>query len=177
MYGASSETVNPIYLTEAERLGKELAHRGHSLLYGGGSTGLMGAISRGVTSEGGRIISVLPKFMHAYEGINQNVSELVEVDTMAERKEIMENRSDAFLVTPGGIGTLDEFFEILTLVSLDRKKAPIILYNINGFFNNLLNLIDHSIDEGFIRAHIRQLLYVTQDPKAALDFIERTVTK
>lgn len=123
IYGAASDNIDKIYKTNGEELGREIARRGHTLLFGSGACGLMGACARGAESLGGNIVGVMPAFMEEYEGIYRNCTERIITETMAERKSIMEERSDAFIITPGGIGTLDEFFQILTLVDLDRKSV------------------------------------------------------
>jgi uncharacterized protein (TIGR00730 family) len=97
---------------------------------------------------------------------------MIEARTMGERKAIMEDRADAFIIAPGGIGTLDEFFEILTLISLDRKSAPVILYNINGYYDILISFIDSCVQQGFIRNHVKDLFRICDNPAEALDMIE-----
>ena len=117
VYGAASPTIDPHYIEEGERLGREMIKRGHSLVFGGGGNGMMGAAARGAKQENGYILGVVPKFFdeEEVEKLCDFCNELVMPDTMRERKQIMEDNSDAFIVTPGGIGTYEEFFEILTL--------------------------------------------------------------
>ena len=117
VYGAASPTIDPAYIEAVEKMGKEMAARGHSLVFGGGGNGLMGAAARGVRTAGGYILGVIPKFFDQenIEAICDFCDELIQPDTMRQRKQIMEDNADAFIVTPGGIGTFEEFFEILTL--------------------------------------------------------------
>ena len=128
VYGAASDNIDAIYMEETEKLGKEIAEHQHKIIYGGGASGLMGACARGVTQANGVIIGVVPFFMDGIEDLNDNCTEIIRTKTMSERKQIMEDRADAFVIVPGGIGTLDEFFQILTLVELKQKKAPIVLF-------------------------------------------------
>lgn len=172
VYGAASNNINHIYISETEKLGKELGSRQHKLIYGAGATGLMGACARGVASVGGEVIGVVPSFMSDFELLNESCTELVKTSTMGERKEIMENRSDAFIIVPGGIGTFDEFFQILTLEELKRKSAPIILYNIDGYYDDLINFMDTCVHKGFIRVGVKDLFRICDTPTEALDIIE-----
>lgn len=175
LFGASSDQIDKHYIEEVEQLGREMGKRGYRLIFGGGSTGLMGAAARGAAAGGGHIIGVIPRFMYEFEALYDQCDELIHTDTMHERKEIMEDRADAFIIVPGGIGTLDEFFEILTLVSLEKKTAPIILYNIDGYFNSLISFIDSCTHKGFIRPLVRNLFRVCDTPDKAFDLIERYV--
>lgn len=111
VYGASSNDIDRSYIEETEYLGREIAKRGHTLVYGAGANGLMGAVARGVYEENGTIIGVTPSFFNVDGILFENVSELITTETMRERKQIMEDKADAFIITPGGIGTLEEFFE------------------------------------------------------------------
>ena len=139
VYGAASPTIDKSYIEAVEKMGKEMVLRGHSLVFGGGGNGLMGAAARGVRSEGGKILGVIPKFFDEedIEAICDFCDELIQPNTMRERKQIMEDNSDAFIVVPGGIGTFEEFFEILTLKQLCRHNKPIAIYNINGYYDEL----------------------------------------
>ena len=152
VYGAASPTIDPYYIEMVEKLGREMARRGHSLVFGGGGNGLMGAAARGVRDGGGAILGVIPKFFdeEKVEAICDFCTELVQPDTMRERKQIMEDNADAFIVVPGGIGTFEEFFEILTLKQLCRHNKPIALYNLRGYYNELEAMMQASIQKNFI---------------------------
>ena len=132
VYGAASDRIDRIYIDRVEELGEELAHRGHTMVFGAGSTGLMGAAARGVARGGGKIIGVTPRFMHTLEPVSDLCTERIETETMSDRKDMMESLADAFVIVPGGIGTFDEFFQILTLRVLGRHNKPIILYAEKG---------------------------------------------
>lgn len=177
VYGAASSTIDKEYVDLVEKLGEEMAKRGHSLVFGGGGTGLMGAVSRGVHKGGGKILGVIPKFFkdEKIECICDVCDELILPDTMRERKQIMEDNADAFIVTPGGIGTFEEFFEILTLKQLCRHHKPIVIYNINGYYNDIVNLMNTSISKNFVREKCLQLYTVTDDLDELFKVIEAPV--
>ena len=177
MYGAASDNIDSIYITETEKLGEEIAQHHHGLIYGGGASGLMGACARGAARYGGTIIGVVPGFMNEMEPINRNCTEIIHTETMGERKQVMEDNADAFIIVPGGIGTLDEFFQILTLTELKRKSAPIVLYNINGFYDDLISFIDFGIKKGFIRENVRNICQVCTTAPEALSYIEKGCLK
>ena len=141
LYGSASDRIDSAYIEGVEALGRAIAKRGHTMVFGAGSTGLMGAAARGMHAARGHIIGVTPHFMHTLEPISTLCTELIATETMAERKTIMEEKADAFIITPGGLGTLDEFFQILTLKILGRHDKPIVLYNINGYWDSLLGVI------------------------------------
>lgn len=172
LYGASSEEIASIYISKGEELGRQIASRGHRMIFGGGSTGLMGACARGMSQKGGTIISIIPDFMKDYEGLYEDATRIIYTQSMDRRKEVMEANADAFIIAPGGIGTLDEFFQVLTLISLDRKISPIVIFNVNGYYDKLIDVIETGIKEGFIRDSIRHLFYVTDDANEALNYIE-----
>lgn len=174
VYGAASPTIDPIYIKQVENLGREMVKRGHSLVFGGGGNGLMGAVARGVKAEDGYIFGVIPKFFddEKIEAVCDFCNELVEPDTMRERKQIMEDNSDAFIVVPGGIGTFEEFFEILTLKQLCRHNKPIAIYNINGYYNNMNNVMVSAIKKNFIRENCLDLYFTTDDLNKLLNYVE-----
>ena len=174
VYGAASPTIDKDYIEKVEQLGAEMASRGHSLVFGGGANGLMGAAARGVHSKGGRIVGVIPKFFddESVEAICDFCDELIFTETMRERKQIMEDNADAFIVVPGGIGTFEEFFEILTLKQLCRHNKPIALYNINGYYNELNDVMEQAMKKNFIRDNCAELYKLTEDPKELLEYIE-----
>ena len=141
IYAAASNRIAQEYIEECERLGEELAKYRFSLIYGAGSTGLMGAVARGFRKQNGEVIGVTPKFIHVMEPVFDDCTKIIHTETMAERKEIMENNASCFIIAPGGVGTLDEFFQIVTLTDLCRKDKPIIVFNINGYYTKLLNYL------------------------------------
>lgn len=137
VFGAASDDIDKVYIKSSEELGEKMAQGGHTLLFGGGSTGVMGAVSRGVHRGGGHIIGVAPRFFDQ-PGVLTECDELILTDTMAQRKNIMEDRSNAFIIAPGGIGTLDEFFQVLTLRSLGQHDKPVAVFNPGGYYDELL---------------------------------------
>lgn len=172
IYGAASQNLDESYLRDGIVLGVEIGRRGHNMIYGAGSTGLMGAVAQGAYQMGAKITGVVPHFMKKFELLYEKCSEIIFTETMAERKEIMENRSDAFIICPGGIGTMDEFFQILTLKSLEKSTAPIVLYNTKGIYDKLIAFIDDGIREGFIQKEVRNQFMVSTSPIEILDYLE-----
>ncbi len=155
VYCASSDRLDPKYYAAAEQVGAEIAQRGWALVYGGGKTGLMGAVARGTKSAGGRVVGVIPEFMKERELAFDEADELISVITMRERKMLMETRADAFLALPGGWGTLEELLEILTLAHLEVLHKPVILFNQDGYYDDLVRLFERVVEERFMHASIR----------------------
>ena len=174
VYGAASPTIDREYIEIVENLGKIMVKRGHSLVFGGGGNGLMGAVARGVRSENGHILGVIPAFFQDenIEAVCDYCDELLEPETMRERKQIMEDNAEAFIVVPGGIGTYEEFFEILTLKQLCRHNKPIGIYNINGYYNEVFTAMEEAIRKNFIRDNCRDLYFVTEDIDELFKYIE-----
>jgi len=151
VYCSSSDRLDPKYAAAADELGRAMVGRGWGLVYGGGKTGLMGAVARAVKAEGGRVVGVIPEFMKARELAYDEADELVTVVTMRERKLLMETRADAFVALPGGFGTLEEIMEILTLRQLDVVRKPCVFFNQDGFYDDLLRLFQRMLDEKFFK--------------------------
>lgn len=156
VYCSSSDRLEPKYYAAATELGEELGRRQWTLVYGGGKTGLMGALARGVKSKGGRVVGVIPEFMKVRELEFTEADELISVLTMRERKMLMETRADAFLALPGGWGTLEELLEILTLAHLEVLHKPVVIFNHDGYFDDLLRLFDRIVAEKFMHDTIRR---------------------
>lgn len=156
VYCASSDRLDPKYPAAATRVGGELARRGWALVYGGGKTGLMGCVARGAKAAGGRVVGIIPEFMKAKELAFDEADELVTVLTMRERKMLMETRADAFVALPGGWGTLEEMMEILTLKQVDVLHKPLVIFNQDGYYDELLAFFERIIREGFMRESIRR---------------------
>lgn len=172
VYGASSNTINAKYIAETEVLGRVMAERGHGLVFGAGANGLMGAVARGVTSGGGEIVGVAPTFFDVDGVLYDKCTEFIPTATMRERKQIMEDRSDAFIMAPGGIGTFEEFFEILTLKQLCRHNKPIAVFNIEAYYDRLLSFMEHSIEEGFMLSVCKELYKTFDNAEAMIDYLE-----
>ena len=174
VYGAASPTIDAEYIEKTEAMGRELAKRGHSLVFGGGGKGLMGAAARGVRDGGGHIIGVVPEFFkeEVVETLCDFCDELVGTKTMRERKQIMEDYADAFIVLPGGIGTYEEFFEILTTKQLCRHNKPIAIYNIGGFYDKIVAAMRDAIEKSFIKERCLSLFCITEKTDEIFDYLE-----
>ena len=176
VYCSSSNRIATRYFDMAEDMGRLLAERGYTLVYGGGNVGLMGQMARAVHTHGGRVVGVIPERLKSVEGIAYDVAdELIITETMQERKAVMFTRADAFRVLPGGFGTLEEFMEVLTLRQLGYHDKASALVNTDGFYDPLLELFDHFYREQFARPRARDSYYVTPDPEDALSYLERAV--
>lgn len=163
VYCGSSANVDQRYKDSATALGTELAKRGITLVYGGGRVGLMGLCADAVLAGGGRVVGIIPEFLERYEIGHQHVSELIIVDSMHVRKKRMEEMSDGFIVLPGGFGTLDEFFEILTWKQLGLHEKPVVIADIGGYWAPLQAMLDHIIETGFARPGMRGLWSTATD--------------
>ena len=172
IYGASSNQIDKSFLTSGENLGAAIAQHHHSVVFGGGAAGLMGAVARGAHSENGEIIGVCPSFFNVDGALFTNCTEMIYTETMRERKKLLEEMSDAFIITPGGIGTFDEFFEIYTLRQLGIHKKPIAIFNTNGYYNSLIDMLNNAIDKSFMPNTNMDLLFVSDSENEILDFIE-----
>lgn len=177
VYGASSNTIDPDYIMAGEELGRILGEHGHTLIYGGGATGLMGAVSRGVFEKSGEVIGVSPKFFDIDGILEKRCTQMVLTDTMRERKDYMEQTADAFIVTPGGIGTFEEFFETYTLRQLGQLPKPIALLNTNGYYDLLLQLLYDTATKGFMAKTFVDQLLVCDTPEEVIKQLEEVKEK
>lgn len=169
VFCGSSHGVNASYADAAKNVGAELARRGIELVYGGGNLGLMGVVADSVLAGGGHVIGVIPESLMDKEVGHRGLPDLRIVKTMHERKAMMAELADGFVALPGGIGTFEEFFEIVTWAQLGFHAKPCALLNINGFYDPLLRLIDHSIQEGFVKPKQRDLVLVDSNFSTLLD--------
>jgi uncharacterized protein (TIGR00730 family) len=172
VYCSSSDRLEPKYYDAATQVGIELARRQWTLVYGGGKTGLMGAVARGVKSGRGRVVGVIPEFMKVRELEFTEADELISVLTMRERKMVMETRADAFLALPGGWGTLEELLEILTLAHLEVLQKPIVILNQDGYYDDLLRLCERIVREKFMHATIQGKYTVARTVEEVFPLIE-----
>ena len=172
VYGASSKAISEDFKACAYNIGKEIAIRGYTLVFGGGAEGVMGESARGAYENGGKILGIAPTFFDVDGILFENCTEFIYPETMRIRKQLLEDKSDAFIVAPGGIGTLDEFFEILTLKQLSRHNKPIVLFNKNGFYDNLVELLKHLADNKFMTHATIDLCFITDDITEAFKYIE-----
>lgn len=158
-----------VYRQAAEALGREIVSRGLRLVYGAGSVGLMGVLARTVYDRGGEVLGVIPAVLTAREVAGEQIGETIVVESMHERKALMAREADAFIAMPGGYGTLDELFEAITWGQIGIQRKPIGLFNVNGYFDPLLEWVDLAVKEGFIRPQYRQLFIVGKDPSLLLE--------
>lgn len=172
VYCSSSDSIADGYSGAAESLGRALARRGHELVYGGGNVGLMGVLARTVHDEGGTVTGVIPGKLQEREGVAYDADQLIVTETMRERKGIMSRKADAFVVLPGGFGTLEEFMEMLTLKQLGYHEDPIVLLNVDGFFDTLLSFFEELREGRFAREPLPDLVSVVSCVDEALDRIE-----
>jgi uncharacterized protein (TIGR00730 family) len=163
----------PSYAAAATALGEALAERGMAVVYGGASVGLMGAVADAALAKGGKVYGVLPSFMTGREIGHQGLTELSLVGSMHERKGQMAARSGAFVALPGGFGTLDELFEVLTWSQLGLHKKPIALLDVDGYFTSLVAFLDHAEREGLLRPEHRAMLFVESDVTRLVDRLAR----
>ncbi len=164
VYGAASNDIHQDYLWAAEMLGITLAKKGIGLVFGAGDTGVMGACARGCAAMGGEIIGVAPRFFDEPGILFQGCTQMHFTETMRQRKELMEQLSDGFLMAPGGIGTFEEFFEILTLRQLGRHQKPIAILNVRGYYDPLLALMENAAAEHFLGSDVLKMFTVFSDP-------------
>ena len=174
VYGAASGAISEKYVSAVEALGVRLAERGHDLVFGGGKTGLMGAVARGVKKGGGKILGIVPEFFRKkeYEILFDDCDERIWTADMYERKRLLEEKCDAFIVAPGGMGTYDEFFGIVTTKQLDRHFKPIAVYNIDGFYDDLKRFIEHAVAERFIKGKCFELFRFFDTTKGLFEYLE-----
>ena len=158
MFCGSNVGTRDAYRLAAERVGKRLAEQSIELVYGGGACGLMGALADAAIAAGGRVVGVIPKAIERREIAHYGLSELRVVASMHERKALMAELSDGFIALPGGLGTLEELFEVLTWVQLGIHAKPVALLNVAGYFDPLLAMLDRHVSEGFVRPEHRALL-------------------
>jgi len=171
VFCASSQSVDELFKNTALELGRELGKRGIDLVYGGASIGLMGCVARGVHEEKGKVIGVLPEFFKTRDIEYSEADELIVTQDMRERKAEMDLRSDAFIVLPGGVGTLEEAMEILSMRQLRLTDKPLVFINTQGFYDGLLATFDEMVDLKFAKSNILDMYGVVADPKSALDYL------
>jgi uncharacterized protein (TIGR00730 family) len=172
LYCGSRSGNNPIYLEKAVALAKNMADHGFGLVYGGASIGLMGQVADAVIQQGGEAVGVIPEFMLDYEIAHNTLTELHVVRTMHERKAMMAERASAFIALPGGLGTFEEILEIATWGQLNQHQKPMMLYNVNGFYDSLIAQLDHAVQEGFLPPQHRAKLIVCNSSKQILNALK-----
>lgn len=169
VFCGSSNGTRPAYTEAARGLATELCRRGLGIVYGGGSTGLMGILADAILAEGGEVIGVIPRGLATRELAHTALTEMHFVTSMHERKALMASRADGFVALPGGLGTLEEILEILTWAQLGIHEKPVGLLNVEGYWNGLLELLAHAVQEGFVRREHAALLLTGKTPADLLD--------
>ncbi|HPG29699.1 MAG TPA: TIGR00730 family Rossman fold protein [bacterium] len=175
VYCSSSNAVDKSYYNSTEELGSFIGTTGKTLVYGGAKIGLMGALADSVKNNSGKIIGVIPEYLNDAGISYKNCDELIITKDLRERKKIMESLADAFIVLPGGYGTLEEFVEILTLKQLKTHNKPIIIINTNNFYGKLFDFFDHLYSQNFTHSDYRGLYFTAGDIKKAWDYLENYV--
>lgn len=168
VFCASASGADPAYQKAADDLGLALAARDIGIIYGGAKVGLMCAVAESTLAHGGRVVGVIPEVLVDLEVAHQGITELHIVDTMHTRKALMGEKSDAFIVMPGGFGTLEEMFEVLAWQTLKLHTKPILLLNINGFYDQLLAFLDHAVAQGMLKEKSREILLVANSVEEAV---------
>lgn len=172
VYCASSSQVKPEYFDAAEKLGKIIAQNNLRLIYGGGQRGLMGKIADSALMEGGKVTGIIPGFMCEVEWNHNGLTELILVESMHERKEMLAKMADAVVALPGGCGTMEELLEVITWKRLGLFTKPIIICNIAGYFNPLIEMLNRSVDENFMREQHRGMWVVVDSPELVMKAID-----
>jgi uncharacterized protein (TIGR00730 family) len=171
VYCSSSRHVAPVYFDAARELGRGIAGCGWTLVYGGNNLGLMDAVASAVRGAGGKVVGITPQMMADQNIVDRQCDELIVTATMRERKALLEERGDAFIALPGGIGTFEEWFEVLVGRTLGYHDKPLVLLNINGYYDPLLAMMEHGIEQNFIRPRVREAYFVARVPGQAIDYL------
>ena len=172
VFCASSNAVDAVYLDAARDLGRRMGEAGIDLIYGGASIGLMGAVARGVHEKGGKVTGVLPEFFKKKEIEYSEADELIVTRDMRERKAVMDVRSDAFIVLPGGVGTLEEAMEIFSLVQLKLTVKPLVFINTEGFYDGIIRHFEQLVELKFAKEETLKMYALVNTPEEAMEFIE-----
>jgi len=173
VFCASSGSIPVIYKISAEEVGKQIADRGHTLVFGGGNVGLMREVAQSTLQSGGHVIGVIPAYLRSREKRFEKADELILTEDIAERKQIMIERSDAFIILPGGFGTLEEFFEVLSARFRDGVRKPIGILNTAGFYNQLFGFFDYLSYETFIDRNWKEAVCISEKTSEILDYCEK----
>ncbi len=168
IFAASSMRLDESYHTDAHRLGQLLGEAGWRLVFGGGEHGLMGAVAKGVHDAGGHVLGIIPEKLDLAHVTYAKADEWIVTKDLRDRKSLMEERSDAFVVLPGGFGTLEELMETITMKQLDFHRRPIVILNTNGYYNALFAFFDHMVDQAFVKKEHLKLVKVVSTPEGAI---------
>jgi len=173
VYSSSSDRLDDRYFAAARELGRLMAQRGHTLVFGGGNIGLMNAMAVAAQESGGRVVGVIPVALRERKWCLESCDELIVTDGMRDRKAIMEERAEAFIAMPGGFGTLEELLEIITLKQLRYHAKAIVIFDVDGYYDPLLQQFERMYAEGFARRKFAELYHVASGAAEALDYIEQ----
>ncbi len=176
VYCGSSNNVDPAHLSAARETGRLAAGRGIEIVFGGGHVGMMGALADGALAAGGRVTGIIPEILRRREVAHDGASDMIVVDSMHTRKRKMFERADAFCALPGGMGTLDETFEIVTWKQLGLHDKPIVLANLGGFWDPLLVMLQHQVAQGYVQANQMRLFRVVERVESIFDALESAPT-
>ncbi len=177
IYCGSRTGDDPAFERAAREVGREIGRRGWQMVYGGGKVGLMGMTAQAALENGGRVVGVIPRILVEREVQHRGLDELHVVDTMHQRKQMMAERSDAFLALPGGIGTLEELFEVWTWRQIGYHDQPVGLLNVSGYYDALLGFLDHAVAAGFLAGPQRQALHAGTDAAAVLQTLQEQASR
>lgn len=172
VYCGSHQGKRPTYMETATKLGRALAKQGHQLVYGGSNVGLMGAMANEAITSGAYVIGVMPEHLSKREVAHSGLSEIHLVESMHVRKKMMADLADAYIAMPGGCGTLDEYFEIFTWAQIGLHEKPVILLNVDGFYDALLQHFERMIEDGFVREEHREILKVANSVEELQDLLK-----
>lgn len=178
VFGSASDNIDKSFLENGEKLGEFLAKKGHALVFGAGSQGMMGAVARGFKKGNGKVLGVIPKFFEekGYEDIFYECDRLIYTQSMAERKMTMSGMCDAYIIVPGGIGTFEEFFEVLTLKQLGVHKKAIVVYDMNGYYDEMNKMMLEAIKKEFVKDECDKLYVTLKEQESVLEYIENYST-
>ena len=171
IFGAAREEIDDQYKKEAYELARLISNENKKIVFGAGATGVMGAVARGAKENGGYLVGVVPHHLNNSGLIYDNCDELILTDTLRERKRIMDEKADAFMALPGGVGTLEELMEIITLKQLKRHDKPIVVLNTNGYYESLFCQIDTMIKENFLKSENGELFHIADTAKEAIEYL------
>ncbi len=174
VYSASSSQIDSIYFEDARKLGKLLAEKGISIINGAGRQGLMASVSNSALEARGKVTGVIPRFMVEQNWHHKNLTQLIETETMHERKSLMAKLSDATIALPGGCGTMEELLEIITWKQLGLYLKPIVILNTNGYYNPIIEMLDKAIENNFMRKEHKKMWEVANTPEEAVELLSKT---
>ena len=174
VFGSASDKIDAKFIEAGERLGEDLAKRGHKLVFGAGAQGMMGAVARGFKKGDGKVLGIIPKFFEekGYEGIFYESDRLVYTQSMSERKMTMSNMCDAYIIVPGGIGTFEEFFEVLTLKQLGVHRKAIVVFDMFGYYKEMNQMMDVAIKKEFVKDECEKLYATFSTEEEVINYIE-----